>query len=436
MSAPPVNILFLFPDQWRFDWTSLNPELPIRTPSLEKLAQQGVRFTRALSPSPLCAPCRAILATGFDYPDCPIKSNQQDLPLDAVTFYQRLREAGYEVMGCGKFDLHKDTLDWGLDGKRDTQAWGFSRAIDNEGKFDGVRSSIDGPKGPYLHALQQAGLDQIHRDDFERRRQDHLDDSPTLLPENLYCDNWLTANGLRLLRETPVGKPWFLQVNFTGPHDPWDVTEAMKKLYPDIPFPPAVANTEWPADRVNGMRCNYAAMCENIDRLIGEFLAEVERRGELDRTLIVFSSDHGEMLGDHTRNGKAVPYQPSIGVPLIMAGPGIPVAETRTQPISILDLAGVFLESAGLPIDDRMSCRPLTQILADEPQIVLSQLADWICAWDGRYKLIHNYAGEDHLYDLEHDPGECTNLLSSIPESAEPALSRLRAAIAERQNLT
>ena len=160
------NILLLFPDQHRFDWLGVNPDIPVRTPNLDRLAGEGVRFTNAVCPSPLCAPSRACLASGKEYDRCRVASNQVDYPLDQATFYTRLRESGYHVAGCGKFDLHKATLNWGLDGKRVLDEWGFSDGIDNEGKWDGIRSGAQEPKGPYLAYLHREGLAEAHVQDF------------------------------------------------------------------------------------------------------------------------------------------------------------------------------------------------------------------------------------------------------------------------------
>jgi arylsulfatase A-like enzyme len=114
----PPNILFLFPDQLRYDFVEPAAGIPVRTPNVKRLAANGVRFTRAVTPAPLCAPARACLASGLEYYRCRVPSNAQNYPLDQPTVYQLLRGAGYHVMGCGKFDLHKPELDWGLDGKR------------------------------------------------------------------------------------------------------------------------------------------------------------------------------------------------------------------------------------------------------------------------------------------------------------------------------
>ncbi|MCB1019701.1 MAG: sulfatase-like hydrolase/transferase, partial [Acidobacteria bacterium] len=191
------NLLLLFPDQWRFDWLGSNPEVPVRTPNVDALAARGVRFTKAVCASPLCAPSRACLAAGKEYDRCRVPGNAVDFPLDQTTYYQLLRDAGYHVMGCGKFDLHKATEDWGLDGKRLLADWGFSDGVDNAGKFDAIRSGAKSPKDPYMGYLHQHDLAQVHVDDFKGRggMKSYSNTDPTPLPDHAYCDNWIGERG-------------------------------------------------------------------------------------------------------------------------------------------------------------------------------------------------------------------------------------------------
>lgn len=418
-----TNVLFLFPDQHRFDWVGRSPDVPVRTPTLDRLERSGVTFTRAVCPSPLCAPCRAALASGKEYDRCRVPGNDVDYPLDQPTFYQMLRDSGYRVMGCGKFDLHKATHDWGLDGKRLLPAWGFSAGIDNEGKWDGVSSGQDVPMGPYLQFLQDRGLRQVHLDDFAKRRGHRDATFPTPLPDDAYCDNWLAQNGLDLLRSVPVGEPWFLQVNFTGPHEPWDITESMTELYRGEQFPPAHGNTGLPPERHDAIRGNYSAMVENIDRWAGRFLDEVEARGEMGNTLIVYSSDHGEMLGDHGRFGKGSPYHPSLSVPLVVSGRGMRQCHTCDLPMTTLDLTATFLDYAGLTVPEDMDSRSLKPLLdgqTDEHRdVVLSGLRDWRMAYDGRYKLVRGPGDAVRLFDLDADPWETRDVAGEAPAQVE-----------------
>lgn len=380
-----------------------------------------------MCPSPLCAPSRACLALGLEYDASPVKGNADNLPLDRPTVYRRLRDAGYHVIGCGKFDLNKGDCiagrdAWGLDGKRNLAEWGFSDGINNEGKLDGVNSGREAPRGPYMRYLEGRGTRAAHVADFGAR--DGFSAFPTPLDDTDYCDNWIGRNGLGLLEAAPTDRPWFLQVNFTGPHNPWDVTARMRGLYAGAEFPPPAPCAAEDARAHQEVRRNYAAMVENIDGWVGKYVAELERRGEADRTAIVFSSDHGEMLGDRERWGKSTPYQPSIGVPLVVAGPGVAEGATRTAPTTILDLAATFMDWARVPRPPDMESVSLVSALAcgagDLRDVVLSGLGEWRVAFDGRWKLISREDATDELYDLLDDPHETTN------HAAEPGLAAVR----------
>ena len=431
MSRPP-NFLFFLPDQHRHDWLGINRRLPLRTPNLDALAARGTVFTRAYTPSPLCAPARACLASGRAYGQCRVFNNNQDYPLDIPTYYQRLRDRGYRVCGVGKFDLHKDLtkpLFWELDGSRLLREWGFTEGIDNEGKLDGSNSYLSAgrkPRGPYLNFLAQRGLADLYVDEHLRRK-DLGNAYVTALPDDAYCDNWLSENGLRFLRQFPKDQPWHLVVNFTGPHAPMDVTASMAERWRDATVPPPHDNHRDDPEVALRRRRYYAAMIENIDRQIGRFMALVEERGELDNTVVVFASDHGEMLGDHGRWGKGTWHEPSSRIPLIVAGPGARRGATAHTFVALHDLAATFLDYAGadpLPQADARSLRPLLEGRTERHrQFIYSglynpDLRGWDMVVEGRWKLVRT---DDAfiLYDLESDPQEDRDLAPEHPDVVE-----------------
>ena len=438
------NILFFFPDQQRFDWTTLNTGLPLRTPNLEALRGRGIQFTNAFVGSPLCAPSRACLAAGAEYDDCGVASNAVDFPAERTTYYGLLRESGYHVIGCGKLDLHKATEDWGLDGRRLVREWGFSDAIDNAGKHDAVRSGKIKPHDPYMGMLHSRDLARVHLEDFARRGKggEYADTAPTALPEDAYCDNWLAENGLKLLRAAPKDKPWHLVVNFTGPHSPMDITRRMDRECRGRDFPQPHRSTQFDANRHVAIRQNYSAMVENVDRWLGLYVQELRRRGELDNTLIVYSSDHGDMLGDHDRWGKTLPWEPSMHVPLVVAGPGVKRSKPNASPVLVHDLAATFLDYAGASKPRSMHSESFRPVLEGRSQshreYVRSGLGSWRAVTDGRYKLIRGYdpaltrfkdgpmaAGPVFLYDLEADPGEDRSLAEKEPKRTKKMLDLL-----------
>jgi len=411
----------------------MNPEMPDITPNLAALAKQGVYFSSAFSPAPVCAPSRACLASGRAYEGCGVASNGQTYPLTKTTFYTLLRNAGYAVLGCGKFDLDKPGKNWGYDGKHQRpgkpsllEAWGFTDGIDNAGKMDGVNAykSRKAPE-PYFAMLESRNLVDAHIRNF--KTLDHDYPGPSLMPNDAYCDNWIANNGLNLIRSVPRGKPWFIQINFNGPHPPMDVTKSMYEKLKDTPFPPARAGK---GDDKPGKRRNYGAMIDNIDRWLGVFQNELKRRGELENTLIVYCSDHGEMLGDRGMGGKSKPYHPSACVPLVMAGPGIRKDVVCDTPTETLDVTATFLDFAGLSIPKKMDSRSLRPYLTGNGPLprscATSSLGDWSLVFDGRYKLIANRPkekdspGDDSikltLYDLKTDLAEMRDIADRHPD--------------------
>jgi arylsulfatase len=428
------NFLFLFPDQHRADWLGCNPDLPLRTPNLDKLMARGTRFINTFTPSPLCAPARACLATGRDYDLCGVINNNQNTPHEAPTYYRHLRDAGYEVLGVGKFDIHKADHNWGLDGSNMLDEYGFTGGMDSEGKGDAVltyKAHGKEPAGPYMHMLRQEGFEDVHYAMYEK----YLGSGAwqnicavTELPDELYCDNWVAAQGMRVLSEVPIGKPWHLVVNFVGPHGPFDVTKDMRERWKNIAFPQPHSNTRDDPALILERRQNYAAMIENIDRLVGEFIKRVEERGELENTIIVFSSDHGEMLGDHGRWMKSVWYHPASNVPMIIAGPGIPKGRTSEALISLHDLGPTFLDLAGVKPLPNVEARSFRDALGGgkdhHRDFVLSGLKGWRMIFDGRYKLVKRMDEPPLLFDLKKDPNELHNLAEIHPQKVR-ALERL-----------
>ena len=416
------NILFFLPDQWRPDFLGFVGAVPVRTPTVDRLAASGTVFTRATTPSPLCAPARACLATGMSYRRNPVANNGADFPIDRPTLYSRLRDSGYQVGSVGKLDLHKATFDWGLDGKRCMGEWGFTHGLDSEGKLDAMQSYLKNgrqPRGPYMRFLAERGLADLHADDF-RTRDQWLGVEPTELPDDAYSDNWIGANGLDVLNSFEPGSPWFLVANFTGPHNPQDVTASMKRLYADVEFPSATTNTTVDAAHMQQIRQNYAAMCENIDTWLARYLDAASRRDDGRPTIVVFASDHGEMLGDHDQWGKNIWRRSSIGIPMIVAGPGVSHGSSDAL-VQLQDLAPTFLDLAGAaPLPDADACSLVDLLSADtgvaHPATfarshALSGLNAWDCVWDGRHKLVLDQGEPVGLYDHQSDPDEIHNLL-------------------------
>lgn len=428
------NILFLFPDQHRPDWLGCLGEVPVRTPTLDALAARGLRCRRTYCTSPLCAPSRASLAGGLRPHHLGVHDNSCDFPTDRVTIYRLLRESGYRVGAVGKTDLHKPTHQNGPDGWTERMGQlGFTETVDSAGKWDAVNNCRPTPHDPYTRYLDANGLLDLHVEDFQRRRAYNPKRSawPTPLPREAWTDEFVGRAGIAMLERFPREAPWFLQVNFPSPHEPFDAPQEYLSRYNGIEFPgPFDPDDRMSADEHQACRRNYAAMLEAVDDWCGRFIQTVADRGELDDTLIVYASDHGEMLGDHGRWGKGVYYEPSMGVPLLAAGPGVAGAGRVTDAlIELPDLGPTFLELAGLETPAGWEARSLGKVFAGETDehrdFALSVLPGHRAICDGRYKLVYRDGQIPALFDLDSDPRETTNVTDLVPEVLTPLLQQL-----------
>jgi arylsulfatase A-like enzyme len=242
----------------------------------------------------------------------------------------------------------------------------------------------------------------------------------------------LAQNARDLIAAAPVDKPWFCQVNFGGPHEPSDITASMDSTRSGYPMPYAHSSA---ISNHNAIRRNYAAMIENIDRQLGLFIAALSASGQLANTIIIYASDHGEMLGDHNRWEKSFPYHQSVGVPLIARGPGIQAGVVSDALVSLIDLAATCMDYAGQPVPPAMHARSIRRLLEGTTtrhrDYVLSGLAGWRMVFDGCHKLIRGFnpvvSGSNYrtdssdldaapiLFDLQEDPNELTDIAASNP---------------------
>jgi arylsulfatase len=406
MPARP-NLLLVMDDQHRPDWVGWS-DVPVRTPNLDALRDRGVAFERAITPSPVCGPARACIASGLEYDRCYVRDHHEaDYPLAAPTVYGHLRDdGGYHVLGAGKMDLQKYSQELGVDGKQFHREKGFSDLVNVEGNWSLPSEAVDDPYKKFVH-------DNGYADVFDDYPAAVDETDPVSLPQEAYQDDWIAAQGEALLRDAPTEQPWFCHVNFINPHRPWDVTEDMHDWYRDPPvdFPLPVDATDGEFDldpeTHQEIRRNYAAMIENVDRCFGRLLDVVEERGELDDTIVIFTSDHGEMLGDHGMWWKRSPYQPSAGVPLVVAGPGVEERGSVDVPATTLDLHATLREYAGIDTGatDSRSMRPYLEGRGDPRDVVMSGVNYWRLAFDGRYKLIRGFdpslSAEERLRDVD-----------------------------------
>ena len=437
------NFLFLLSDQHRPDWLGRNPDIPVPTPHIDGLAERGVDFTQAIVASPVCGPSRSCLASGMEYENCGVEVNRDPYKPEITTFYKRLHDSGYHTMATGKIDLHKGAAGRTVDGRQNMAPWGFADMRVTAGKGGGYFGEPVGPKEPYYAYLaeQDPPLDRICAQDIARRAEPREANwwgmtEPCPLDDEHYLDNYTARSGLELLERAPDESPWFLIVNFNGPHPPMDITARMEREYrgPDrvidgFPLPHHYTGS-FPDEQHIRIRQNYSAMIENIDRWLGIFQDRLRERGDFDNTVVVYSSDHGEMLGDHDLWGKSVPFQASAGVPLVMAGPGIAQGVRSEALVSLMDLAATFVDFAGItePADmESRSLRPLLDTGRGEHRdyarsalkVARAHAGRFRMVQDHRYKLVEGFFEGRRLYDREVDPLETVNIAAGKPGEVE-----------------
>lgn len=312
------NWLLISFDQWRGDWLH---QRWLQLPHLRRLAHEGWDVRRCYTASPQCVPARASWLTGLTPGELGVTANAvHTLPPDAPSFVRDLRDQhGYRTSLVGK--THWTPHEPGVD-LRDNlplmQALGFER----------VRE-IAGPRAlavltcELTDRWQEAGVLEAYRADLADRYRDGCAHTvrPSVLPEGLYPDLWLTGIALEELARLPQDQPWLLWVNFPGPHEPFDVPASWRGYHGLIPAPEprpddpealercAPAGSElarklqrWPdglpAEAVTALRDDYADHLHLLDAQVGQLLAALAARTDAARTAVSVCSDHGELLGD------------------------------------------------------------------------------------------------------------------------------------------
>jgi arylsulfatase len=447
MNAKP-NIILIITDQQRFDTIHALGAPWMKTPVLDKLAQEGTAFTNCYVTSPVCVGSRASLFTGM-YPHATgVFTNFH--PWEP-TWVPWLADAGYHCVNIGKMHINP------YDAKG-----GFHQRFFMENK-DRPLFLDEHPRALYdewdkaLHArkLQKPSRYTRFNEDPEGYRN-ALGAFPWHLDEDMQSDMFIGDNAVWWLKERKSTAPLFLQIGFPGPHPPYDPLPRYLEQYKDVDIPvPETSDAELAAQppsheklRNNMIRNNYdsvswkerpsreellrirrhyAANVTMIDDKVGEIMQTLDERGYLDNAVVIFTSDHGDALGDHGHIQKWTMYEGSVKVPLIVWSKTMVGPRRNDSLVQLMDVAPTVLEAAGVTPPASFEAKSLWPILKGETSKirteVYSELARdhiqtgaeyMVMRRDERWKLVF-YLGEAYgeLYDLQTDPGELQNLWSS-----------------------
>ena len=242
----------------------------------------------------------------------------------------------------------------------------------------------------------------------------------------------------------PETHPWMMFVNFVGPHSPFDAPTEYADRYRDAEMPDVVptimdGKPEWIRRRDHGLdpeavveaQRQYCGTIEVIDNQVRQMLDALEQRGMMDNTYIIFSSDHGEMLGDFGLYSKFVAYEGSLRVPLLVSGPGVEGGRVSDALVELIDINPTICELARLAPQEHIDARSFVSVLENEAAEHRTETASVIenfrCIRTREYKLILNYNDVFELYDLVNDPLELNNVVDERPAVFEDLHGRLRA---------
>ncbi len=449
---PRPNILLITTDQQRLDTLSLyHPATMVRTPHLQALAKRGTAFSSAIAQNPVCIPSRACMQTGRYTHQHGVTYMEQviddtpGLPGWETTFMERLQCAGYRTAAFGKIHMmpekgfHEMQVTGGK-GARWTRSAGLPIGL--------------GPLGrdyaAWLEARNPGAYEKIYAD---RRKPEYRKMHTAItfdLPLEDYVESWITENTLEFVSRDH-DRPFFAWCGFCGPHDPFDPPRPYDTMYPvdEVALPPnygididgnpreITLEQETMGRRVVA---NYYGLVTLIDDMIGRIMDALETAGILDNTLIIFTTDHGEMLGEFGRYGKGNFYDSIIRVPFIVCPPG---GEVRTpecgEVVEVYDLAPTILDYAGAEVPRVMSAtslRPMLEQGAPGRGIALSEFTTHdrklhgICMRTRQHKYWRWTDGNEAFFALDADPHERNNLIHD--PAMKPEIERLRTLMIDR----
>lgn len=440
------NILWFCTDQQRYDTISALGNPSIATPNLDRLCAEGTAFTNAYCQSPICTPSRVSFLTGL-YPST-VHANingaaRLRLPDGARLITTHLRDLDYTCALSGKLHL---TSAWNQVETRVDDGYSTVWYSHSGMHHYGVRNDY----GEWLRSIgaYNTVIDESERDDLVRRGIKYRDEVPFELHQTTWCTDW----AIKWIEEGR-DEPWLFSVNVFDPHPPYDAPKSYTERYlskgvPDPIFTPSdlegydklrshyfQTEPSPPSDQTMRHKASYYGMVQIIDENVGRLLDALERTGQRENTLIIFMSDHGEMLGDHGLELKGCRFFDGLTrVPLVFSWPGRVAGDRRVDAlVELTDIAPTLADicDAPLPWTHGKSLVPLLQnedTPAEHREYARCEYYNTLAPnWGSggapvtpsyatmyrtnKYKL-NVYHGNEYgeLYDLESDPEERNNL--------------------------
>lgn len=432
------NILLIMTDQQRWDAMSCSGDW-VQTPNMDRIANEGVRFTNCVTTSPVCIPARLNLATGLYSHNTGVWNNSNHtMAPDTPTWMQAVRDAGYRTSVFGKthFTPHSNGVDL-----RTREHLMHAYGLDDVDEIPGPRASRRVLS--HMTAIwQEKGLWEAYRADLEERfsNKPHTI-GPTILGLEYDADVYVGQQAKQYLSNYSREEPWCCWVSFGGPHEPWDAPEPYASMYDSNTMPPAVprpptggrqtghldnlmqTNRRSPTfepGEIGRLRADYAGNVTMIDDQIGEILQTIQDRGELENTVIVVCSDHGEMNGDYGLIYKSNFLNGSVRIPCLVRTPDTlnnsSLDRVCDSPVEWIDIGPTLIELAGGEINYQQFGKSLCPVLQDtnatHRDFAISQIEGETMLLSQEWKLALNSRAKPYLlFDVNNDPEETNNLV-------------------------
>lgn len=412
------NVLFILSDEHARNISGCYGNEIVQTPNIDALSARGVTFDNAYCNSPICVPSRASLATG-DYPHCTrFWDNAHPYDGSVTSWHHNLRDSGHQVTSIGKLHYRSEDEDTGF-----SETIRPIHVVDGQGDVLGLLRKDGRPRQAARAMAEKTGSGTSGYSKFDND----------------------VANAAVSWLENKTGheeKPWVLFVSFVNPHFPLIAPKKFYDMYEDapIPLPHHYAPSERPSHPgVDAYRNSfnyddyfddetlkialqaYYGMCSFLDYNVGRVLSALSDKGMTDDTLVIYTSDHGESLGNRGLWGKSVFYEDSCAVPMTIAGPNVAQGQRCKTPVSLVDIYPTIVEAAGGMLSEKEQALPgcdLRKLAKIEPEdrIVFSEYhaagssSAGYMVRKGDWKLVHYVGHPPQLFDLANDPLEANDL--------------------------
>lgn len=437
------NIVFIMCDQMRHDALGCNGNSIVDTPNLDKLAESGINFGNSFTPDPICVPARASLTTALYPHKCTgVKDNSGAIKEGLPKLGEELSKRGYETYSMGKLHYNpyrgpgEERTTHGIRTTEFAESGRILSKYDPKNQITGLEDYHD-----YLHSVGWGGYTRGHG-----LGNNDVYPATSPVPQEHYVDSWVADRAIAHMRnhvETDKETPFFMWISFPKPHSAFDPPRPYDSMYDPRDMPDPAGSIDILKDRGldNEVKTHYGHMWDLLspqakkvikayyyglishqDKQIGRVIDFLETNGLRENTIVVYTADHGEMLGDFGLYFKKNFYNGSIRIPLMISYPAkLPAGRVSGQLVGLQDLMPTLLSLAGAPLEVPVDGIDLTPVLMKDKAVRSYYIGQ--CGDDPnqqymiislRYKYIyHQLGGVEELYDQLLDPAELDNLAKS-----------------------